>query len=69
MNRHGGDIYENGIRLDFSASVNPFGMPEAAVNEGMNAVRYAGFYPDPYCTESGTESIPIRSCAVREQQS
>ena len=54
MNRHGGDIYENGIRLDFSASVNPFGMPEAAVNEGMNAVRYAGFYPDPYCTELRT---------------
>lgn len=54
MNRHGGDIYENGIRLDFSANVNPFGMPEAAVKEGMNAVRYSGFYPDPYCTELRT---------------
>ena len=51
MNRHGGDIYENGIRYDFSANINPFGMPEEAVKEAISAVRCAGFYPDPYCTE------------------
>ncbi len=46
---HGGDIYSQPIRLDFSANVNPLGTPEAvkaavrACAEGLSA------YPDPYC--------------------
>ena len=26
---HGGDIYRNQVRLDFSVNVNPLGMPES----------------------------------------
>ena len=27
--RHGGDIYRNPVRYDFSINLNPLGMPEA----------------------------------------
>lgn len=48
---HGGDIYVHGdgIRLDFSANINPLGMP-AKVSEAV-AHSACGFdiYPDPHC--------------------
>lgn len=46
---HGGDIYRNDIRLDFSANINPFGMPEgvkAAVTENIDKL---SCYPDTEC--------------------
>ncbi|MCC8168814.1 MAG: aminotransferase class I/II-fold pyridoxal phosphate-dependent enzyme [Oscillospiraceae bacterium] len=46
---HGGDIYRNDVRLDFSANINPFGMPagvRAAIIE--NADRLS-VYPDAEC--------------------
>ncbi|MGI6028119.1 MAG: pyridoxal phosphate-dependent aminotransferase [Candidatus Heteroscillospira sp.] len=47
---HGGDIgaYQNEI-LDFSANLNPMGMPEAVKAAAMAAVAGAVHYPDPYC--------------------
>ena len=43
---HGGDIYRNQVRLDFSVNVNPLGMPdgvEAALHEAVCSVQE---YPD-----------------------
>lgn len=43
---HGGDIYRNQVRLDFSVNVNPLGMPdgvEEALHEAINNVQE---YPD-----------------------
>lgn len=41
--KFGGDI------LDFSANVNPLGMPEAACAAAVEAVRTQTGYPDPFC--------------------
>ena len=43
---HGGDIYRNQVRLDFSVNVNPLGMPdgvEVALHEAVSSVQE---YPD-----------------------
>ena len=54
---HGGDIYaprimHAGARLvDFSANINPLGLPvavKAAISENMDAYAH---YPDPFCRE------------------
>ena len=29
MNIHGGDIYRNRVKLDFSININPLGVPDA----------------------------------------
>lgn len=50
-NPHGGDIYESNIRLDFSANVNPFGMPASVKEAAAAALQEADRYPDPYCRE------------------
>ncbi len=44
--RHGGDIYRNSIRLDFSVNVNPFGIPGRVKKQLENALSYAEHYPD-----------------------
>lgn len=44
---HGGDVYRNRVRLDFSVSLDPLDMPaeiKAAMLEGISE---AGQYPDP----------------------
>jgi threonine-phosphate decarboxylase len=59
MSGHGGDIYAASRRtgiplgeiLDFSASINPAGMPEGAVRAIENAVAYLCHYPEPYSEE------------------
>ncbi|MCL2815292.1 MAG: aminotransferase class I/II-fold pyridoxal phosphate-dependent enzyme [Oscillospiraceae bacterium] len=51
---HGGDIYdENGLvkenMTDFSASINPLGMPEGAVSAAKRALENSNVYPDSDC--------------------
>ena len=51
---HGGDIVGareiwKGELLDFSANLNPLGMPEAVRKAAEDAVREAIHYPDPLC--------------------
>ena len=46
---HGGDIYSRSIRLDFSANVNPFGVPEAVKAAVRAAADDLSAYPDPCC--------------------
>lgn len=52
---HGGDIeaYRRAYGkdpIDFSANINPLGMPMAARNAAQNALEAAVQYPDPDCT-------------------
>lgn len=51
-NRHGGDIYAEDLPaepLDFSASINPLGMPEGVRRAAEQAVSGCVHYPDPTC--------------------
>ena len=48
---HGGDIYTNSVRLDFSANINPAGIPDAVKQALHHAAENCEHYPDPYCTE------------------
>ncbi|MBR4186173.1 MAG: threonine-phosphate decarboxylase, partial [Clostridia bacterium] len=48
-NPHGGDIYANRAILDFSANINPLGMPEAVKEALIRAAGHADVYPDPRC--------------------
>ena len=47
--QHGGDVYGREGVLDFSASINPMGMPEQAAEALRQSVRCVGQYPDPAC--------------------
>lgn len=44
---HGGDVYRNAVRCDFSVSVNPLGMPAEAKRVYREAERKLQQYPDP----------------------
>ena len=46
---HGGDVYTNNVRLDFSANINPAGMPSAVTDALVKATQDCSAYPDPYC--------------------
>ncbi len=43
---HGGDIYRNRVKLDFSVNTNPLGMPERVRKALHRAVEDCGRYPD-----------------------
>ena len=66
---HGGDIYTHrdlkpGQKLlDFSANLNPLGMPESVKQAAISAISASGAYPDPLCRElreaiSQNEGVP-----------
>ena len=46
---HGGDVYNNDILYDFSANLNPIGMPESVADALKNSVDEWGKYPDSRC--------------------
>ncbi len=46
---HGGDVYHNRVRLDFSANVNPLGTPPAVIRAVADSAARLAAYPDPYC--------------------
>ncbi len=48
-NPHGGDGALAGCRLDFSANVNPLGLPPAVAAAAREAIEAADRYPDPSC--------------------
>lgn len=68
---HGGDVYGHPGALDFSASLNPLGMPPAARDALVNCVDACEAYPDPACREltraiAGFEDVPegwVLACA------
>ncbi|MDE6004772.1 MAG: aminotransferase class I/II-fold pyridoxal phosphate-dependent enzyme, partial [Oscillospiraceae bacterium] len=46
---HGGDIYFTSEKLlDFSANINPFGVPESVITAIKNALSDIAYYPDSY---------------------
>lgn len=59
---HGGNIYKYKNYLDFSANINPLGMPESVRNAVIQSAELWEKYPDPDCTRltekiSGKENI------------
>ena len=63
---HGGDLYTHPVRLDFSANLNPAGMPEAVRDALKQAALNCAAYPDPYCTAlregiAGAEGVPAKT--------
>lgn len=63
INPHGGDVYKEPIRLDYSANTNPFGTPEGVKKAICGMIDKMYHYPDPYCRElvekiAETENIP-----------
>ena len=52
---HGGDIYTRSDRqvVDFSANINPLGIPVGVKQALKNAIRDCVNYPDPFCRELG----------------
>ncbi|MDE6764073.1 MAG: threonine-phosphate decarboxylase, partial [Oscillospiraceae bacterium] len=56
---HGGNVYSNEILYDFSANINPLGMPINVKNALKKSVDKWDKYPDPYCGKL-TEKIAER---------
>lgn len=44
--KHGGDIYNNNIKYDFSVNLNPCGCPEAVLDALHNSIGEVTHYPD-----------------------
>lgn len=47
---HGGDIYTREVLYDFSANINPLGMPPSVRKAIVESVDSFARYPDPNCT-------------------
>ena len=46
---HGGDVYRNKVRLDFSVNTNPLGMSENVKKAIAENIEQFGIYPDAMC--------------------
>lgn len=62
---HGGDIYRNHVKADFSVNVNPLGIPEAVEAALYKAVENCSQYPDPSAERlktavSGMLHVPMK---------
>lgn len=51
MHIHGGNIYKNKVKADFSANLNLLGMPESVQKAAIEGVLASQVYPDPDCTQ------------------
>lgn len=49
--QHGGDIYSNRVKLDFSANINPLGIPKGVKAAMIGAVEDCARYPDSRCRD------------------
>lgn len=43
---HGGDVYRNKVKYDFSVNINPLGMPKKSIEAGKRAIELSQQYPD-----------------------
>ena len=63
---HGGDIYSakeriEGEIIDFSANINPLGLPQSVKEALGNAMDAFSHYPDPICRELVKELTRLQS--------
>lgn len=61
---HGGDIYRNQVILDYSANINPLGIPKKVIEGIGDTISSAIHYPDTECTKlrqaiESKEDIPM----------
>lgn len=61
--KHGGDVYSYDVEMDFSANINPLGMPESVKKAVQESIADCIHYPDPYCRDltagiSKKENVP-----------
>lgn len=47
---HGGNIFAYNVEYDFSANLNPLGIPQAVKQAVIESAPFWGSYPDPDCT-------------------
>lgn len=47
--QHGGDIYTNQVTMDYSANINPLGLPDGVRKALLQAVDSCSCYPDSRC--------------------
>ena len=64
-NPHGGDIYRQPVRLDFSVNTNPLGPPPGVIRAVESSAQLLDRYPDPCCRElvgalAAYEGVPER---------
>lgn len=64
-NPHGGDVYRNRVRYDFSSNITPLGTPQAVIDAVQASCARLSDYPDPYCTAlreglSAALNVPAR---------
>lgn len=62
---HGGDVYRNKVKYDFSINVNPLGMPQSVREAAVSAVFDAEKYPDIRC-EALRRAISCKLGCVQE---
>ncbi|SFG38191.1 histidinol-phosphate aminotransferase [Lachnospiraceae bacterium C7] len=46
---HGGDIYRNDVKIDYSVNINPLQLPDSIKKAYEKCFDTLGTYPDPYC--------------------
>lgn len=66
MQVHGGDIYNNNVTLDFSANINPFGMPESVMEAAIQGVKQSTHYPNISC-DALREAIALKENVKKEE--
>ena len=51
--QHGGDIYSNKVSMDYSANINPLGLPQGVKEELARCMKeqVCCVYPDSRCTD------------------
>lgn len=64
--KHGGDIYRNKVKIDFSVNTNPFGMPDSVRVALEDSIDMAQCYPDP-SQEALRNEIAVRYHVDPEQ--
>ena len=68
MHRHGGDVYSEPYEIDFSANINPFGMPQSVKDAAWEGVLSSVNYPDVSCRQLKKKISEKSWYAQREQQ-
>ena len=58
---HGGDVYRNKVRLDFSVNTNPLGMSENVKKAIAENIEQFGIYPDAMC-------VNLRNAIAEKEQ-